>query len=73
VSLTKTEYLYGIGVDTSKWATMLYADVLNLKISLAYNRITHLYKNPWHERDSQNVNECVAAMRHNEKLLKELK
>ena len=72
MEITKTEYLYGIGVDTSTWADMTYREALEHKIVLAYNRITELNKVHYMSKDSDNINECVKAMGFNEKLLKEL-
>jgi len=71
--MTKTEYLYGIGVDAKAWATMTYKDALEYKVQLAYNRLKELYKVHYKQRDSLNVNECANAMSFNEKLLKELR
>lgn len=71
--MTKTEYLYGIGVDSKAWATMPYKEALELKAKLAYDRMTVLNKAYYMDKDSLNINECHAAIRFNEKLLKELK
>ena len=70
--ITKTQYLYGIDVDPSSWFGMAYEDVLNRKIILADDRITELYKVPMMQRSSDNINDCLRAIKFNEELLKEL-
>jgi len=69
--MTKTQYLYGTDVDTSKWNAN-YADVLHLKIALANERIRVLNQTHYMERDSVNITECLRAIRFNENLLGEL-
>ena len=71
--MSKTEYLYGINVDSQIWATMPYKETLELKCKLAYDRMTVLNKEHYLDKDSLNINECYAAIRFNEKLLEELK
>jgi hypothetical protein len=69
--MTKTQYLYGTAVDTSKWNTT-YVDVLHLKIALANERIRVLNQVHYMERDSVNITECLRAIKFNENLLGEL-
>jgi len=73
MKITKTEYLYGLKVDSQKWATMGYKEVLELKIDLAYERITKLNKVHYMDRDFLNVNDCARAMSFCRNLLKEIK
>ena len=63
--MTKTQYLYGTDVDTSKWSAN-YADVLHLKITLANERIRVLNQTHYMERDSVNITECLRAIKFNE-------
>ena len=71
--MKNVEYLYGEDVNTKVWETMLYSDVLTLKIKLAYDNITELYKIHFMHRDTVHINDCSSAMSFNEKLLKEMK
>jgi len=68
-----TERLYGINIDTKPWAIMPYAEVLELKVNLAYKRIEFLNTSHYMDKDSANVTDCVNAMKFNEALLKEMK
>ncbi len=70
---TKTQLLYGIDVDPSIWATMLYPDALALKAKLAHARIGVLNSVHYMEKDSANITDCVNAIKFNEALLRELK
>jgi len=70
--LTKTQYLYGTDVDPSEWAAMTYPEALQYKAKLAYDRITVLQATNLMERDSNNINACVTAIKFNEALLKEM-
>jgi len=72
-NLPKVEYLYGINVNTKVWETMHYKEVLLLKCKLAHNRIGVINESHYMIKDSQNINECVTAIKFNEKLLLELK
>lgn len=70
--MTKTEYLYGIDVDTHAWKSLSYPDALKLKARLAYERIGTLIKSHYMEKDSANITDCVNAQKFNEQLLKEM-
>ena len=70
--ISKTEYLYGINVDTKAWLDMTYPDALKLKAKLAYERIGELNKTHYMSKDSANITDCVNAQKFNERLLKEM-
>jgi len=70
--ITKTQLLYGLDVDPSVWATMLYPDALALKAKLAYERIGTLNKVHHMQKDSANITDCVNAQKFNENLIKEM-
>ena len=70
--MTKTERLYGIGVDTHVWKYLSYPSALKLKAKLAYERIGVLNQSHYMDKDSANITDCVNAQKFNEKLLKEM-
>lgn len=65
--------MYGLSVDTNQWHNMGYRDVLESKIRLAHARIKYLMKGDSTTWNFSNINMCVAAIKHNEELLGELK
>jgi hypothetical protein len=67
------QYLYGDNINTIKWSSMSYPDVLDLKIKLALKNIKTLYEVPWSKRDFVRANEAANAIKHNVGLLAELK
>ena len=70
--MRKVERLYGEGVLSNQWATMKYKEVLESKINLAWARIKLLNKEAIKDRDFENINDCVRAIKFNEELLKEI-
>ena len=68
----KLKDYYGPTVDTSKWATMPYLEVLVLKVKLANENIIRIQKASWRDYDINHVARCVAAIKFNENLISEL-
>ena len=68
----KLQDYYGEDVDSSKWATMPYLEVLQLKAKLAHENITRIQEEPWDIYDIAHVARCVTAIKFNENLIKEV-
>ena len=72
MSVSKVEYLYGEHVATTQWKFMDYHSVLKLKNRLAKARIEKLNQVDMLERDYNNINDCLKAIKFNDELLEEL-
>ena len=68
----KLQDLYG-NVDSSRWATMPYKEVLELKIKLAKTQLKVISEVHYTKMDMSGMNNCLKAIKFNEELLDELK
>jgi len=70
--LKDSKYLYGR--DSLRGLSQkAYKEVLEIKISLAEALISKLIKEHYLIRDSIRINDCIRAIKFNEKLLEEIK
>ena len=67
------KYLYGPKVDSSRWTSMKYKDVLEAKIKLANKNIRHLTLGELTDEVMMNIVASTSAVRFNQDLLQELK
>ena len=68
----KLQDLYG-NVDPSRWATMPYKYVLELKIQLAKTQLKVISDVHYTKMNMSGMNNCLKAIKFNEELLEELK
>jgi len=73
VRIPKVEYLYGLDVEPTQWKFMDYHSVLKLKNRLAEQRIRYLNRANMMDRNYENINDCIKAIKFNTYLLEELK
>ncbi len=70
--MKNSKYLYGR--DTLKGlSNMNYKEAIEAKINLAESVISSLLKLDYRNRDMNRVNDCIKAIKFNEKLLEEIK
>ncbi len=72
MEVKEVQLLYGLDVDTTLWNSMPYSFVLRIKVKLAKRRAKVLQNVNYRWRDTVGVTRCLNAVKHNEKLLKEL-